>query len=206
MANGRAAFQLHRRNYDVWLANLRGVSPYGRHHLELTDVMTQFWRYSFHEHGAYDLPAIIDHIVEVKQAEQQGQAGEGKQEGELEEEQVQKEEEHEHSEEQTPSEGQEPNVEQEQPEEREQTEEQGQPEERARPEKQVEMQPEQEATRGGAQKEMHQVLLIGHSQVCSQMGGVALVKLMLIFRVYLRPLMPSWCSVHCIRDSINASC
>ncbi|ALC38104.1 Lip2 [Drosophila busckii] len=57
-------FQLHRRHYDVWLANLRGSAPHGRHHLELTDVMLEFWRYSFHEHGAYDLPAIIDHIVE----------------------------------------------------------------------------------------------------------------------------------------------
>ncbi|EDW64173.1 lipase 1 [Drosophila virilis] len=66
------AFQLHQRNYDVWLANLRGASPYGRHHLELTDVMPEFWRYSFHEHGAYDLPAIIDHIVEhtKREAEQ----------------------------------------------------------------------------------------------------------------------------------------
>lgn len=64
-----AAFQLHQRNYDVWLANLRGASPYGRHHIELTDVMADFWRYSFHEHGAYDLPAIIDHIVEVTQRE-----------------------------------------------------------------------------------------------------------------------------------------
>ncbi|ALC39737.1 maker522, partial [Drosophila busckii] len=60
----RTGFQLHRRHYDVWLANLRGSAPHGRHHLELTDVMLEFWRYSFHEHGAYDLPAIIDHIVE----------------------------------------------------------------------------------------------------------------------------------------------
>lgn len=64
-----AAFQLHQRKYDVWLANLRGMTPYGRHHLELTDVMSEFWRYSFHEHGAYDLPAIIDHIMERKARE-----------------------------------------------------------------------------------------------------------------------------------------
>ncbi|TDG48649.1 hypothetical protein AWZ03_004978 [Drosophila navojoa] len=64
-----AAFQLHQRNYDVWLANLRGSSPYGRQHVELTDVMADFWRYSFHEHGAYDLPAIIDHIVALTQRE-----------------------------------------------------------------------------------------------------------------------------------------
>ncbi|XP_017860245.1 PREDICTED: lipase 1 [Drosophila arizonae] len=63
------AFQLHQRNYDVWLANLRGSSSYGRQHVELTDVMADFWRYSFHEHGAYDLPAIIDHIVALTQSE-----------------------------------------------------------------------------------------------------------------------------------------
>ncbi|KAL7741348.1 hypothetical protein ACLKA6_013791 [Drosophila palustris] len=81
------AFQLHQRKYDVWLANLRGTSPYGRHHLELTDVMSEFWRYSFHEHGAYDLPAIIDHIVALATRERLPKAG-----TEAEEEQKQDEE------------------------------------------------------------------------------------------------------------------
>lgn len=49
----------------MWLANLRGTAPFGRRHVELTDVMAEFWRFSFHEHGAYDLPAIIDHMAEV---------------------------------------------------------------------------------------------------------------------------------------------
>ncbi|KAH8341285.1 hypothetical protein KR059_001854 [Drosophila kikkawai] len=70
------AFQLHQRGYDVWLANLRGVAPYGRQHSDLTDVMPAFWRFSFHEQGAYDLPAIIDHMTAVTGAEQQpGEAG-----------------------------------------------------------------------------------------------------------------------------------
>ncbi|EDW87976.1 lipase 1 [Drosophila yakuba] len=64
------AFQLHHRKYDVWLANLRGVAPYGRQHIDLTDVMLEFWRFSFHEHGAYDLPAIIDHMAKVTGDEQ----------------------------------------------------------------------------------------------------------------------------------------
>ncbi|EDW76531.1 uncharacterized protein Dwil_GK15509 [Drosophila willistoni] len=59
------AFQLYQQHYDVWLANLRGSSPYGRHHLELTDVMAEFWHYSFHEFGSYDLAAIIDHMTEI---------------------------------------------------------------------------------------------------------------------------------------------
>ncbi|XP_017075927.2 lipase 1 [Drosophila eugracilis] len=65
------AFQLYKREYDVWLANLRGVAPYGRQHIDLTDVMADFWHYSFHEHGAYDLPAIIDHMAEVTGGEQE---------------------------------------------------------------------------------------------------------------------------------------
>ncbi|KAH8248676.1 hypothetical protein KR032_002056 [Drosophila birchii] len=71
------AFQLHQRGYDVWLANLRGVAPYGRQHSDLTDVMPGFWRFSFHEQGAYDLPAIIDHMASVAGGEQQpeGEAG-----------------------------------------------------------------------------------------------------------------------------------
>ncbi|XP_070067497.1 lipase 1, partial [Drosophila takahashii] len=71
------AFQLHHRAYDVWLANLRGVAPYGRQHIDLTDVMADFWRFSFHEHGAYDLPAIIDHMAEVTSGEQQARGEEG---------------------------------------------------------------------------------------------------------------------------------
>ncbi|KAH8391678.1 hypothetical protein KR200_001590 [Drosophila serrata] len=73
------AFQLHQRGYDVWLANLRGVAPYGRQHSDLTDVMPAFWRFSFHEHGAYDLPAIIDHMAVVTGGEEQpkGRAGGG---------------------------------------------------------------------------------------------------------------------------------
>jgi len=59
----------------VWLANLRGVAPYGRQHVDLTDVMADFWRFSFHEHGAYDLPAIIDHMAEVTGGEQQARGG-----------------------------------------------------------------------------------------------------------------------------------
>ncbi|KAH8410631.1 hypothetical protein KR009_007732 [Drosophila setifemur] len=67
------AFQLHQRGYDVWLANLRGVSPFGRRHSDLTDVMVDFWRFSFHEQGAYDLPAIIDHMTVVTGGERLAQ-------------------------------------------------------------------------------------------------------------------------------------
>ncbi|XP_054082567.1 lipase 1 [Zeugodacus cucurbitae] len=55
------AFLLADRNYDVWLANLRG-SPYSRSHTQLGSKSADYWSFSFHEMGAYDLPAIMDHI------------------------------------------------------------------------------------------------------------------------------------------------
>ncbi|XP_018788030.1 PREDICTED: lipase 1 [Bactrocera latifrons] len=55
------AFLLADRNYDVWLANFRG-SPYARSSSQLESKTLDYWSFSFHEMGAYDLPAIMDHI------------------------------------------------------------------------------------------------------------------------------------------------
>ncbi|XP_017494240.1 PREDICTED: lipase 1-like, partial [Rhagoletis zephyria] len=55
------AFLLADRNYDVWLANLRG-SAYARSHTQFSADSSDYWSFSFHEMGAYDLPAIMDHI------------------------------------------------------------------------------------------------------------------------------------------------
>ncbi|XP_061386752.1 lipase 1-like, partial [Musca vetustissima] len=55
------AFQLFNNQHDVWLANLRG-SAYGRNHSRFTIKDAEFWSFSFHEWGRYDLPAIVDHI------------------------------------------------------------------------------------------------------------------------------------------------
>ncbi|CAH2255156.1 jg7245 [Pararge aegeria aegeria] len=49
--------------YDLWFGNIRG-NRYSRRHVKLNpDIDTSFWDYSFHEHGFYDLPAIIDTIL-----------------------------------------------------------------------------------------------------------------------------------------------
>ncbi|XP_034826915.1 lipase 1-like [Maniola hyperantus] len=54
--------------YDVWLANVRG-NRYSRRHQHLDpDKDPEFWRYSFHEIGYYDLPAIIDTILRTTAA------------------------------------------------------------------------------------------------------------------------------------------
>ncbi|KAL1114775.1 hypothetical protein AAG570_007599, partial [Ranatra chinensis] len=48
--------------YDVWIGNNRG-NTYSRHHVKLRTNDPQFWDYSFHEMGYYDLPAVIDYIL-----------------------------------------------------------------------------------------------------------------------------------------------
>lgn len=49
--------------YDVWLGNLRG-NLYTSHQ-NMTRNNPAFWEYSFHEHGKYDIPAMIDKILNV---------------------------------------------------------------------------------------------------------------------------------------------
>ncbi|XP_061720181.1 lipase 3-like [Cydia pomonella] len=54
---------LANEEYDVWLGNNRG-NKYSRRHLHLNpDKDNKFWQFSFHEIGIYDLPAIIDFIL-----------------------------------------------------------------------------------------------------------------------------------------------
>lgn len=50
--------------YDVWLANSRG-NHYSRNHTTLNpDSSKEFWDFSFHEVGVYDLAAVIDYILD----------------------------------------------------------------------------------------------------------------------------------------------
>ncbi|XP_069359562.1 uncharacterized protein [Maniola hyperantus] len=57
------AITLAEDNNDVWLANSRG-NRYSRRHKYLSpDTDLAFWQFSFHEMGYYDLPAIIDTIL-----------------------------------------------------------------------------------------------------------------------------------------------
>ncbi|KAL1458913.1 hypothetical protein WDU94_010937 [Cyamophila willieti] len=53
--------------YDLWFGTYRGTN-YGRKHVNLTTKDKQFWDFSFHEIGYYDLPAMIDHILKVTTA------------------------------------------------------------------------------------------------------------------------------------------
>lgn len=61
--NSSLAIALSRKNYDVWAINLRG-NRYSRRHVRMDpDLDKQYWDYSVHEFGYYDLPATIDFIL-----------------------------------------------------------------------------------------------------------------------------------------------
>ncbi|KAH8331053.1 hypothetical protein KR067_010916, partial [Drosophila pandora] len=57
-------FLLADSGYDVWLGNSRG-NRYSRQHQHLDPDGSQFWQFSFHEMGIYDLPNTIDFILRL---------------------------------------------------------------------------------------------------------------------------------------------
>lgn len=51
--------------YDVWMGNARG-NTYSKNHTKHSDMSNKdFWYFSWHEIGYYDLPATIDYILNV---------------------------------------------------------------------------------------------------------------------------------------------
>lgn len=63
-------FILANLGYDVWLGNNRG-NKYSRAHLKYNpNKDKEFWNYSFHEMGLYDLPAMIKHIQKTRNSEE----------------------------------------------------------------------------------------------------------------------------------------
>ncbi|XP_069676696.1 lipase 3-like [Periplaneta americana] len=48
--------------FDVWLTNIRG-NRHSHKHVRLSTNSAQFWNFSWHEMGVYDMPATIDHIL-----------------------------------------------------------------------------------------------------------------------------------------------
>jgi len=54
--------QLSDAGYDVWMANCRG-NTYSRKHLSMTFKQKDFWNFSLHEVGTFDLPASFDYIL-----------------------------------------------------------------------------------------------------------------------------------------------
>lgn len=61
------AYLLADAGYDVWMGNSRGTEA-SRSHVSLCPngrKQKEFWSYSWHEIGMYDLSASIDHILSV---------------------------------------------------------------------------------------------------------------------------------------------
>lgn len=60
------AYMLADEGYDVWLGNFRG-NTYSRAHVNLSSSDSKFWDFSWHELGIYDLPAMIQYIITLKE-------------------------------------------------------------------------------------------------------------------------------------------
>ncbi|XP_033220877.1 lipase 3-like [Belonocnema kinseyi] len=58
------AFLLADSGYDVWLGNNRG-NTYSKNHTMFLETSYGFWDFSWHEMGIYDLPAMIDFILQI---------------------------------------------------------------------------------------------------------------------------------------------
>ncbi|XP_017487253.1 PREDICTED: lipase 3-like, partial [Rhagoletis zephyria] len=55
-------YMLSDLGYDVWMGNARG-NRYSKNHTSLNSDYQEFWDFTFHEMGKYDLPANIDYIL-----------------------------------------------------------------------------------------------------------------------------------------------
>ncbi|KAL9707285.1 hypothetical protein quinque_010803 [Culex quinquefasciatus] len=62
------AFLVADSGYDVWLGNNRGTT-FSKNHSTLDPKSKQFWDFSFHELGVYDLPAMVNYILQATNSE-----------------------------------------------------------------------------------------------------------------------------------------
>lgn len=63
------AYILADQGFDVWLGNIRG-NDYSNRHVKYHTYQWQFWNWSWQEMADYDLPAMIDYVLNVTGQEQ----------------------------------------------------------------------------------------------------------------------------------------
>ncbi|CAH1645431.1 unnamed protein product [Spodoptera littoralis] len=62
------AYQLASEGYDVWMGNARG-NKHSREHVSISPETLEFWEFSWNEIGIYDLPAMIDYVINTTNKE-----------------------------------------------------------------------------------------------------------------------------------------
>ncbi|XP_073960785.1 gastric triacylglycerol lipase-like [Choristoneura fumiferana] len=61
-------FVIAEQCYDVWCGNVRGNSNSLRHTSLNPDKDLEFWKFSFDDMGLYDIPAMVDYVLEQTSA------------------------------------------------------------------------------------------------------------------------------------------
>lgn len=67
-------YLLAEAGFDVWLANTRG-NKYSQKHVSLAPDSDAFWNFSLDQFARYDMPAVIDHVLEHTGARRVGYVG-----------------------------------------------------------------------------------------------------------------------------------
>ncbi|XP_060097264.1 lysosomal acid lipase/cholesteryl ester hydrolase-like [Heteronotia binoei] len=62
LPNNSLGFVIADAGYDVWMLNSRGTT-WSRRHQNMSIEQEEFWDFSFHETGIYDIPAAINFIL-----------------------------------------------------------------------------------------------------------------------------------------------
>lgn len=57
------AYYLADNGYDVWMGNARG-NKYSMHHEEYPHTSKEFWKFSFHEIGLFDVSTMLDFMLD----------------------------------------------------------------------------------------------------------------------------------------------
>ncbi|XP_023019284.2 lipase 3 isoform X1 [Leptinotarsa decemlineata] len=63
--NKSLAYMLADNGYDVWLMNSRGTWHSRKHKTMNPDEDRTYWKFTWHEIGVFDIPAIIDYILDL---------------------------------------------------------------------------------------------------------------------------------------------